>query len=369
MPSARWVGGLIHVHSKHSDGRHSISGLKGMAKQRKYEYMIVTDHAEMMYGKEFNAYVDDCLECSQPGEFVVIPGLEIATGWALPRRQDKSTAHTLALDARPVLDLLVKAKRGHPLSNWEMEGYGRKTTQLVHAMLKDRGIIPAPAHQFQYSKLRSSLAQPLKGSDFRYNMQAIPQAPGTDFYYRTIMQLHHEPADLGLYTGLLRNWLEYGGPKGDLPMPWAYAGSDFHAARVLIGNEQLSHATWIYVRGALTEDKILAAIAHGRTCATRGPENRMRLRAISPLPGDRIHKAKTPRIQVQIEFAKKTHHPLFAALYRDGVEVSGFTETFRKGRRKLIVQFQDRTARPGLHAYVVVISGKLVTSPILIRKE
>jgi hypothetical protein len=373
---SRWVPGLIHLHSKFSDGRNTIEQLKRLAQARGYRFMIVTDHADMVPRERFAEYVRACTDASE-ADFLIVPGLEISTGWVLPNGQDDSTAHTLALDITDALDLF-----NGPGADWSRSAARHMTAESVHDLLRARDVPLAAAHQFQYAKLKWSLSEPLAGADYRYDMAAVALSPGIDFYYRTVLELDHEPEDQALHTGMVSRWLAAGGPEGDVEMPWAYTGCDYHAGWCRVGplewtaplaKEQLSHATWVRVRGEVNRQSILGGIRARRTCATRGRDTIIHVSRIDPHPGlaDGQPPAGSPgnAITLDVTFPRRTTRPMFVHVYRDGVEVSGFRSTYRRGIERLVLNWDLPTPEAPQHAYTVVIAGKLVTSSIVVANQ
>lgn len=383
--TGRWVPGLIHLHSKHSDGRNTIAQLKRWAQDQSYGFMIVTDHADMIARERFDEYVDECHAATED-DFVVIPGLEISTAWALPDGQDESTAHTLALDITDTLEEFSRVG-----ADWSSAAARRMTAESVQGILKPKQVPLAAAHQFQYAMLKWSLSEPLAGSDFRYDMAAIAAGPGVDFYYRTVLELDHEPEDMALHTGLVNRWRDAVDGGEDAEMPWAYAGSDFHCAPLGRGRfarllsklpflgwaslpiEQFSHTTWIYLQGDLTKDNIVSAIRARRTCATRARRNIVAVYRVEPVPGRPDDASSGPRsatqIAVELRFPKQTTRPMYVHVYRDGVDVSGFRKTYKRGIEHLKLAWDLPEPEKPEHAYTVAISGKLVTSPIVIAHQ
>jgi hypothetical protein len=57
--------------------------------------------------------------------------------------------------------------------------------------------------------------------------------------------------------------------------------------------------------------------------------------------------------------------PLYLYILRDGVEITGFRYTYKKFRQSIVLSFTDENAPAGIHAYSVVVSGKLVSSPVI----
>jgi predicted metal-dependent phosphoesterase TrpH len=46
-PNGNWIKGLVHLHSKYSDGHLKICELAERARELKYNFMVVTDHGEV----------------------------------------------------------------------------------------------------------------------------------------------------------------------------------------------------------------------------------------------------------------------------------------------------------------------------------
>jgi hypothetical protein len=193
---SRWVPRLIHLRSKVSDGRNTIEQLRRLARARRCRSLIVTDHADTVPRERCQENVRKCHDRGE-AHFLTVRGLERGTGWALPNRQDDSTAHTPALDITDALDL-----RNGP------------------------------------------------GADYGYDMAAV-------------------------------------------------AGSSAKA------------------------------------------------------------------ITLGVTFPWRTTRPMFAYVYRDGVEVSGFTDTYGRGIERLVLNWDLPTLEASQHAYTGAVAGTLVTSPIV----
>jgi PHP domain len=68
--------GLFHVHSNYSaDGRLSLEELREECRKRKYDFMVVTDHAEDFDSERIKRYLAHCRRLTDR-DFIVVPGLE-----------------------------------------------------------------------------------------------------------------------------------------------------------------------------------------------------------------------------------------------------------------------------------------------------
>ncbi len=407
-----WIRGLIHLHSRYSDGKSTVRGLSELARDAYgYEYLIFTDHAECLDRESFARYAEECRDVSGP-DFVVIPGLEIATVWS-GGSQDRSQAHTVAFSRDPwALQRLLPLKPSRNiLSSWMPQPGAPPATRRLRERLAEIGSVSAAAHQFSYSKAAAGHCLTFGPFDYRYDLANLRPDDGVDFYYGNLIEVDHEAEDMALYSGMQARWAaaQQGGEATD--PPWAYTGSDYHfslwqsrvakyrfvprsglpalpvsilsrwnPARELIewadrwlspGYEQLRRVTWLGLDDDLSTEAVIEALKRRRTCATRGRTNTINWLNITPMPGTREEgpvRAKTPEISLYLQFERPTTRPLFSALFRDGVEISGFSQTFGEGKTSLWLNWKDEQAASGVHSYVAVVSGKLVTSPILIDK-
>lgn len=68
--------GFIHIHTTYSyDGTFSLSDLRDLVKKRRYDFMLLTEHAEDFDDEKMQMLVDECRHASDE-HFLVIPGLE-----------------------------------------------------------------------------------------------------------------------------------------------------------------------------------------------------------------------------------------------------------------------------------------------------
>jgi hypothetical protein len=68
--------GIIHIHTTYShDGTLSLSDIVNIVRARRYEFIILTEHAEDFDDKKMQFVIDQC-KCASDEAFLVIPGLE-----------------------------------------------------------------------------------------------------------------------------------------------------------------------------------------------------------------------------------------------------------------------------------------------------
>src|SRR5215468_8292044 len=94
--------GVLHVHSRFSDGDESLERLVGVFQQSGMSFAAVSDHAEVFDDRRMEEYVLLC-EALSSHSFVVIPGLEFALhggdihilGYGITRRVRFKSAEAL----------------------------------------------------------------------------------------------------------------------------------------------------------------------------------------------------------------------------------------------------------------------------------
>jgi hypothetical protein len=68
--------GLIHIHTTYSfDGTLSLTDFVNLAKANRYDFIILTEHAEDFDDKKMQIVLDECKSATDE-DFLVIPGLE-----------------------------------------------------------------------------------------------------------------------------------------------------------------------------------------------------------------------------------------------------------------------------------------------------
>jgi hypothetical protein len=375
----RWVRGLIHFHTRFSDGYASTEGAARIAREHGFDFLIVTDHIQdlkLKTPRTIDEYVDACARAGRAAGIPVIPGGEFEVAWAAPaderRPADRSGAHTLAFDVRPLRPVFDwQPNEGKPYDHWTDEWENRGTLAAVQLMLRRMGLSAAAAHQFQHSPLGTSGGP----SDYRYDLRLIGRCTHLDFFYSGGADVLHEPEDVELITQYKFD-LEYARPDlyqtGHLPTSPAagaavdpgrpqavYASCDYHIGPEVFGAlaallpvpglgavlawgfravarwylrrfvkpeiavfpdfaaEQLSHATYVYLGDAPpTGESILAALAAGRTVVTRGAAE---FAALLPVPGVDGPGAGHPveiHLHLPVTCSPRTRRPHHLFLYR-----------------------------------------------------
>ena len=72
------VKGLIHIHSKYSDGDLSLPEIKEKAQKLGAKFVLMADHMEYFKSqKELNEMVDECRKLSD-NNFLIVPGFEVS---------------------------------------------------------------------------------------------------------------------------------------------------------------------------------------------------------------------------------------------------------------------------------------------------
>lgn len=76
MQDGKKFRGLIHIHTTYSyDGTLSLPDVVNLVKNKQYNFIILTEHAEDFDDKKMQTVVNECKEASDDA-FLVIPGLE-----------------------------------------------------------------------------------------------------------------------------------------------------------------------------------------------------------------------------------------------------------------------------------------------------
>ena len=76
MSRQRTLKGAAHIHSSLSyDGTMSVEELSSFFKSRKFDFVLITEHAENVSDGNMDKLIGECRRLSSP-EFLIIPGLE-----------------------------------------------------------------------------------------------------------------------------------------------------------------------------------------------------------------------------------------------------------------------------------------------------
>ena len=376
----RWARGLIHFHTRFSDGWATVRRAAEIAQEHGYDFLVVTDHIQDIKLKRHRS-IDEYVEaCAQAGDAVgipVIPGGEFEVNWTAPedppRPADGSEAHTLAFDVAPLRGAFDwEDNENKPYDHWKDEHNQAGTLAAVLLRLRQAGLPAAASHQFQHSPLSRRLGE---HTDFRYDLRVIGRCTHLDFFYSGSVDVLHEPEDLELVTQY-KYALEYARPDlfemGQFPtVPAAaqavdpgglqaiYASCDYHvgpevfpwldsllrvpvvgtalawgfrflAGAVLsyFGNpetavfpdfaaEQLSHATYAYVGDApITRESVLAGLAAGRTVVTRGSAEFAGLSPVPSIVGPGAGHPVEIHLHLPVTCSPRTRRPHHVFVYR-----------------------------------------------------
>jgi hypothetical protein len=397
-----WVRGLIHFHSRFSDGWATVRLAAEIAKKRGYDFLIVTDHIrdlKLKTRRTLQHYIEACEKATRASGIPVIPGGELEIHWNNPVFRDFSEAHTLAFSIRRLVAAGVfdwQTPGTDPFEHWPDSEGGTGTLLAVQEVLLANDIPPAASHQFQHSPLSTK-----RGgySDYRYDLGRLDKARYLDFFYSGAVDLIHEPEDTELVVDFVR---DRGVPKA------VYASCDYHVgpdtlpaiADVLDGipflkqiyawlfrhvtslglrffgdepeaaafpyfaEEQLTHATYVHIGDRpCTEEVILDALRRGRTCVSRGS---LVFENLEPTPGFDVIRASNATLSLSIPVSYSVPRPRSVILLRDGRVVRW--EPYAIGYPE--IRFTHSEPMPaGVHTYQLYVPSKFLSSPITLSSE
>lgn len=396
-----WARGLIHFHTRFSDGWGTVRQAAEIAKNRGFDFLLVTDHIrdlKLKTHRTLDEYMAACDRATKAVGIPVIPGGEIEVHWERPRL-DQSEAHSLAFSIRAmaasgIFDWTTPGADPHAF--WPDAQGKQRTIAAVQAMLRRFDLPRVASHQFQHSYLGT---KPNEHSDYRYDLQTVREADFLDFFYSGSVDTLHEPEDLELIT----RWNQPGsplkavysscdyhvGPEVFLPAiehflraipflgqayQWLFrtvtsvalrwlGGDPEQAAFPLFAEEQLSHATFVHIGDVeVTEEAILTGLRNGRTCVTRGTAG---FADLNPAPDSMTVYARQPILHLELPKTysrAKYQRPHHVIVLRDGEPVH--FEPFYILSPDISFQWKDRYPEPGVHVYQIYVPSKFLSSPI-----
>jgi len=399
-PSRRqgWARGLLHFHTQFSDGWAKVLRAGEIAVQRGFDFLIVTDHLrnlKLFTHTTLEQYIDACDEASRRLGIPIIPGGEMEIHWNDPVTTDYSEAHTLTLSIRPLVaagefDWVTPGT--DPFAGWRDSEGGTGTILSLQEMLRRHGLPPMASHQFQHSLMSTKAGE---HSDYRYNVRRLPTSRYFDFFYSGTVDLIHEMEDIlivcqyastnraemkGIYAscdfhiGPQTMWPPLAGitPLAALwrwlletvgPFVLRLKGDAEAAPFPLFADEQLSHATYVYLGDQkCTEDAVLQALQDGRACVTRGSAE---FRNFDPVPSFSLIHSTPVHITLNLPTSYSDPRPRSVIVLRDG-EVAHW-EPFAIAEPSIEFTYVDFQAPAGLHAYQVYVPSKFLSSPILFQ--
>ncbi len=218
-----WARGLIHFHTRFSDGWASVLRAGEIAREAGYDFLIITDHLrnlKLFTHRTLDECVRACDDASRALGFPVIPGGEMEVRWDDPVTTDFSQAHTLAFSIR---DLAAAGEYDwttpgtDPFAQWTDSQGGRGTILALQEKLRAYSLPPAASHQFQHSALG---ARPGQQPDYRYDLLRLDTSRYLDFFSSGAVELIHEAEDILLVADHATT--DPGRMKG------VYASCDFH---------------------------------------------------------------------------------------------------------------------------------------------
>ena len=367
-----------------------------IAVEHGFEFLIVTDHLrnlKLFTHRTLQQYVDACDEAARRLGIPVIPGGEMEIHWNDPVTTDFSEAHTLVLCIRPLVaagEFDWTTPGTDPFAYWRDSEGSAGTILAVQEMLRRHNLLPLASHQFQHSLMSTKAGE---HSDYRYNLLRLPTSRYFDFFYSGAVELIHEMEDILLVTRYATTDLD--GMKG------IYASCDFHigpqtmwpplaaitplaagwrwllekvapfvlrlkgneeaAPFPLFADEQLSHATYVYLGSQpCTENAVLQALGDGRTCVTRGYAE---FADFAPVPSFSETHASPVQIHLHLPVSYSDPRPRSVIVFRDGRVVHW--EPYAIAEPSIEFTHIDHQTPPGLHAYQVYVPSKFLSSPIL----
>lgn len=395
-----WARGLVHFHTRFSDGWASVLRAGEIARDNGYDFLIITDHLrnlKLFTHRTLNEYVRMCDETSRRLDFPVIPGGEMELHWNDPATTDFSEAHTLAFSIRALAaagEYDWTTPGTDPFAGWTDSQGGQGTILALQEKLRRYNVPPAASHQFQHSLVSTkSGAQ----ADYRYDLPRLASSRYLDFFYSGAVELIHEMEDIllvlrqatadsalmqGVYAScdfhvgpqtiwppvarLLRQipglekgyrWLFRVGAaafirlKGDadaVPFPW-------------FADEQISHATYVYLgEQPCDEQTVLDALRDGRTCVTRGYAQ---FASFDPPPSFTRRYSTPVRLHLSLPVSYSAPRPRSAIVLRDGEVL--FWEPYAIPARGIEFTYVDPAPPPGTHVYQLYVPSKFLSSPVV----
>ncbi len=398
-----WARGLIHFHTRFSDGWATVRRAAELAAGRGFDFLIVTDHLrnlKLFTRRRVEDYIAECDRATAAVGIPVIPGGEIEINWDRPG-VDRSEGHTIVFSIRlmardpEVFDWGTPGR--DPFWHWADDQGRQGTIAAVQQMLRRFRLPRAASHQFQHSPLSLKRGE---HSDYRYDLERIAEADFLDFFYSGSMDVAHEPEDVTL---LLRHHRPgdraakavyascdyHAGPEVTLPfldapfqaMPalqgtyrWLFAAATSLYLRWRAGDpeltvfpwfaaEQLTHATYVHVGPLVcTEESVLAGLRAGKTCVTRGTAE---FSFVTPVPGLLTAHPGPARLMLELTrtWRPKYQRPHHVIVLRDGRPVH--FEPYDIRSPTINFSWVDGEELPGVHIYQLYVPSKFLSSPIL----
>jgi hypothetical protein len=394
-----WARGLVHFHTRFSDGFASVMRAGEIAVRAGFDFLIITDHIrnlKLFTHKSLQEYIEACDAAAHKLGIPIIPGGEIEIHWNNATTSDFSEAHTLVLSIRSLVaagEFDWVTPETDPFAHWPDTAGGKGTILAAQEMLRRHNLPSLASHQFQHSLVSTKWGE---RSDYRYDLERLATSRYFDFFYSGAIELIHEMEDIELVQRYM-----VGGPED---LKGVYSSCDFHvgpettwppiadlvdrvrplravyrwifrevAALLLklkgepeaapfpwFAEEQLSHATYVYLGNQpCTETTILDALRDGRTCVTRG---RAEFADLDPAPSLTQVRAGPAGLSLDLPVSYSDPRPRSVIVLRDG-QVAHW-EPYAIAAPSILFKWTDQTAPPGVHTYQIYVPSKFLCSPI-----
>jgi len=320
---AEWRHGTVHGHSLNSDGTRTASQVIGKAKATGDEFLIQTDHYDVLVKAPTKALDEWHMKVYRDGfttnKLVCLVGAEFAA------RHGKSNAHILGFGPEIRADDILS----------KLNGKQGVQQQLIDR-LEELGFLAVAAHPSQQSTTNHLFdwgnARGLDGVEFFNDGSA-------EGYQKTLAQ----------YLALIS--------RGE--SLFVTAGCDQHTPADPDDKERWTRKTYVWIDGPLTKESLLEALRHGQTYAA---QYGVRLTEINHIPARGSQVVDRPVISFRLEFGRPLRQAKLIRLYRDGMAV--LEVICDAGQSSVSYTFDDKTAPKGQHSYILEVKGALITSSI-----
>ena len=332
----RWLKGIIHTHSHYSDGQFTFDNQYEKLEELGIDFWIPTEHYDCFAGLDhslsekwkpphhhdksnnLDSYLKEIAQLQR--KMLVIPGLEISVGEA-----DKTYHHMLALGIDGTLP---------PWKDFEL----KDQEKVCDMVINHNGLcgIAHPSFGFDIEEIdHFSFLGFFNTSG--YNLIHLPLLPVIP---------NAEEKDLSAYLKLIR---------------FSITSPDYHK-RISITGDNDSHLSgfdknYTYVYAEQNQASILSAISAGKTYASADGTF---FANINPIPSSEIIN-DFPLISGRISFPEKVVNEKLI-IFGDGEE-KVYEKTLTQS--SLDFSFKPQSVSPMVHAYVIYIPHRLITSPIV----
>lgn len=338
--AADWYAGVVHTHSKFSDGGWSPEEIVQKVIENNGYFLIFTDHYEQIEGldRKMNYWgFTDYTNSFRTNKIVVIPGVEIQTLWG------KTASHTLAIGPN-----IAHYQKIDDLQNkWN-------TQQELINFLKTEGFLTIAAHPYSHFPLAAKW-RTWEGTDYFYDQDHAQGVQGIEFF-------NDGDSSNGLKT---RDWyLSLVRQNQDV---FVTAGCDSHSRLEPGDDERWQRKTWVYAEHPVLQKSIIQAMSQGKTYAACYGAY---IKEINFSPGFepyKIQDTKKTRLKFTVAFTKPINEAKKVRVYLNGncndlnqIDAWGF----KKGTQELTVQTSGFITDGSDFSLVIEIEDCLITSPI-----